>query len=90
MKTCLSRILLGIERRDIGRYFEGTGDGGEVLGIGMIREFLKSVGKILQLREELKIIERGKDIEEAVAFIILREIWSSPGEGSPLTDLIRQ
>ena len=28
----------------MGRYFEGTGEGGEVLGIGMISEFLKSAG----------------------------------------------
>ncbi len=58
LKTSRSRILLGIERREIGRYLEGTEDGGEVLEL----EFLKSEGKVLHTDEgrfENNIAEEG-------------------------------
>ena len=50
--------------------------------MGMIKEFFQSDGKTPVEIEELKIIERGKEIVEAVDFSIQAVILSGPGEVS--------
>ena len=81
-KRWRSRTLLIKESREMGRKSEGEEDGGDVLGIGVIRDSFHSVGRVPVVNEELKIIERGTEIEVAVFLSIRDEMESGPGEVS--------
>ena len=68
-----------VEERN-GMVGRGGGGGGDVLGIGMIVEFLKAEGKTPVDIERLNMWARGTEIEWAVALIKMDGILSGPGD----------
>ena len=60
----------------------GEDEGGEVLGIGTTVEVFQSVGKAPVEIEELKMMERGTEIEGAQKWSICAEIESGPADVS--------
>ena len=65
-------------RREIRQKSKGKGD----LGMGTTWECFQSEGKIPDLREELKIRDRGREGERAVGFSIWADMPLGPGEVS--------
>ena len=81
-KRWRSRTLLIEESREMGRKSEGEEDGRDVLGIGVTRNSFHPEGRVPVVNEELKIIERGTEMEAAVFLSIKDEIESGLREVS--------
>ena len=71
--------MLRRERRDTGLKSEGDEEE-HVLGFGTTWECFQPEGKLSVLRWELKINDRGREMERSVGFSIWTDIPSGPGE----------
>ena len=67
-------------RREIGRKSEAAEEGGEVLGMGMTKDFFHWDGKEPVEMERLKMCDRGSEIEQAVDLSRREGMPSGPGD----------